>query len=147
MTLDELRALCEAAARDLASRPTRPLPVAVVLPHHDATRVIVLDGFPDADEARHHALSVFAAHEMVPQGVPCFGFIAEATLGGEDVLLLAYGARRRGAFVTAAHFGPEGLGDFAASEELDPTAMPFLKPLRHAADTAPAPTGGSVLPG
>lgn len=143
MTLEELRALCEAAARDLASRPARPLPVAVVLPHPGSTRVIVLDGFPDDDAARHHALSVFAATEMVPHGSPCFGFLAEATLGGEDVLLLAYGARRKGAFVTAAHLGPDALGDFAAPELLDAAAMPFLQPLRHAADTAPAAGGAA----
>ncbi len=145
MTVDQLRALIEAAAADLVERTDRPHPVTVVLPLEGATKVISLDGFPDDDEARHDALSVLAAREMVPANASCFGFISEATgPGGEDLLVAVYGARQRGGHVTAALVDDDGLGDFLPAEPLEPTAMPFLRPLQHAADTATPPSEGGT---
>jgi hypothetical protein len=105
--LDELRQLCQEAARDLVARHGSPVPAAVVLPLPGQTQVATLEGFPDADEDRHLALSHFAADRMVPSGAPCFGFVAEAELAtGDDdalaVVVVAYGARQRGTWVTAA---------------------------------------------
>lgn len=139
MTIDQLRALMEEAAKDLVSRTTRPHPVTVVVPLADSTKVLALEGFPDEDAARKQVLSVVAAEQMVPGNAPCFGFLAEATgPGGEDLLLVVYGARQRGSHLTAAVIGPDGLGEFAPPEPLEPTAMPFLQPLQHAADLASA---------
>lgn len=156
MTLEELAVVCQEAARALAARGERPVPATVVLPLPQATRVVVLDGFPDDDAARHAALSRFAADEMVPRGAPCFGFVAEAALatdpgagrGGAqvDVLVVAYGARRRATHVVAAVLDDGGLGAWSPPEELDPAAMPFVRPLQHAADLAeppPAKTHGT----
>jgi hypothetical protein len=137
VTLDELRILVEEAASALVERTDRPHPVTVVVPLPSATKVISLDGFPDDDADRHLALSALAAREMVPAGAPCFGFLAEATgAEGEDLLVIVYGARQRGALVTAAVLDEEGLGPFAPAEPLEPTAMPFIQPLQHAVDTA-----------
>jgi hypothetical protein len=149
VTLDQLRALVEEAARDLVERTGRPHPVTVVLPLEGATRVVQLDGFPDDDAARHDALSVLAARQMVPANAACFGFLAEASgPQGEDLLVAVYGARQRGGYVTAALIDAGGLGAFAPAEPLEPTAMPFLRPLQHAVDTAapPDPAGGPGLP-
>lgn len=140
MTLDELASLCREAAHDLAAREPRPYPATVLLPLEGATRVVALASFPDDDAARHQALAVFAADEVVPGGAACFGFMAEAVLGtaadATDVLLVAYGARRRGTRLTAAPIQDGGLGAFLADEELDPAALPFLQPLQHAVDLA-----------
>ena len=150
MTFDELAGLCKEAARDLAERQDRPLPAAVVVPAPDATAVTVLPDFPDDDMARFDLLSRFAADRMVPANAPAYGFMAEATLdtdeGPADVLLVVYGARRTRPHITAAPLGDEGPGDFLPAEPLDPTAMPFLTPLQHAADGADPPdvTGGVV---
>lgn len=149
MTIDQLHALMEEAARDLVARTPRPHPVTVVVPLPDATKVLALEGFPDADEDRKAVLSVVAAEQMVPGNAPCFGFLAEATgPAGEDLLLVVYGARQRGSHLTAALLDEDGLGEFAPSEPLEPTAMPFVQPLQHAADLASAddPAGGEGLP-
>lgn len=139
MTLDELRALCEEAARDLVARTGRPHPPTAVLPLPDATKVTTLEGFPEDDVTRHDALSRFAADEMVPRQAPCFGFLAEAVVDDVDVLLVAYGARGHGTHLMAAPLTEGGgLGEFTAPEPLDPAALPFLRPLQHAADTATA---------
>lgn len=151
MTIDQLRVLVEEAARSLAERHGRPLPTTVVVPLEGATRVTSLDGFPESDAERQDVLSVFAARHMVPENAPCFGFIAEATgPGGEDLVVVVYGARRRGAELMAATVAEDGeLSAFTAAEPLEPTAMPFLQPLQHAADMAepPAdPSGAGGLP-
>jgi hypothetical protein len=140
MTIDQLRALVEEAARDLVARTDRPHPVTVVLPLPEATRMVSLDVFPDDDAARHAVLSAFAADHMVPHNAPCFGLLAEATsAAGDDLLVAVYGARQRGSHVTAAVIDEEaGLGEFAPAEPLDPGAMPFVQPLQHAADLASA---------
>lgn len=160
MTLDELAALVREAAADLAGRRERPVAPAVVLPGPTATTVTTLEGFPDDDIARFDYLSRLAADRIRPVGVPCYGFVAEASLdappatGGApstatDVLVAVFGARRRPPQIMAAAFSGEGaaLADFTAPEPLDPTAMPFLAPLQHAVDAAEPPdvTGGSVL--
>ncbi|CAN5318734.1 hypothetical protein BH23ACT9_BH23ACT9_06040 [soil metagenome] len=149
MTIDQLRALMEEAARDLVDRTERPHPTTVVVPLPGSTRVLALEGFPDEDAARKQALSVVAAEHMVPDNAACFGFLAEATgPGGEDLLLVVYGARQRGSHLTAALMTDGGLGDFVPAEPLEATAMPFLQPLQHAADLAPPAEGaGPDVPG
>lgn len=146
MTLDELRQLCQEAARDLIARHDAPVPAAVVLPRSSQTQVTTLDGFPDDDEQRFTALSHFAADRMVPASVPCFGFVAEAELAADegliDVVVVAYGARQRGTWVTAAPLEDGEVGAFSAAEQLDPAALPFLRPLQHAADLATTPGEG-----
>ena len=90
---------------------------------------------------RKDALSVFAAQHMVPANAACFGLLAEATgPDGEDLMVVVYGARRRGSHVIAAMFDEDGvLTEFTPSEPLEKTAMPFVQPLQHAADMAEAP--------
>lgn len=151
MTIDQLRALIQEAARDLVDRTERPHPVTVVVPLEGATRMVSIDGFPDDDAARHAVLSAFAADHMVPHNAPCFGLLAEATgPGGEDLLVVVYGARQRGSHLTAAVIEEGALGEFTPAEPLDPGAMPFVQPLQHAADLATAdagpPPGATGLP-
>jgi hypothetical protein len=85
---------------------------------------------------------VFAelAHDRITADrVPCWGFVAEAEVGGEDVAVVVFGARRHAPHLTASRFTPDGdLEEFVPSEELDPTALPFLHPLQHAVDALPA---------
>lgn len=152
MTFEELRALCEEAARDLVERHDPPLPPTVVLPGQDRTRLVTLPDFPEDDEARHDLLVAFTGDEMVEQKVPCWGFVAQAEVEGREVVAVAYGARRRAPHITAAPLEADGLGEFADPEELDPTAMPFLHPLQHAVEDVEAeggmqPGDGDVLPG
>lgn len=146
MTIDELRTLCQQAARDLADRHVGRVPAAVVLPGREATQIATLADFPDDDHDRHLVLSHFAADRMVPHGVPCYGFVAEAELAVSDepvdVVMVVFGARQRGAWVTAAPVEAHALGEFSEIEQLDPAAMPFLQPLQHAADLA---EGNDVL--
>ena len=147
MTLDQLRQLCEEAARDLVTRTDPPHPTTIVLPGPDATRVTALPDFPDDDVARFELLARFAADEMVPRGAPCYGFLAEAVnQAGDNVLVVVYGARRHRPHVTAAELRDGTLGPFVAAEPLDPTAMPFLQPLQHAADTAAPDALGGIGP-
>jgi hypothetical protein len=148
MTIDELRTLCQEAARDLAGRHGRTVPAAVVLPLPERTHVAMLEDFPADDQERFQALSHFAADRMVPAGAPCYGFIAEAELASDDetvdVVMVVFGARQRGAWVTAALIDDQALGPFGDAEQLDETALPFLRPLQHAADLASG-GGGDVL--
>jgi len=143
MRMEELELVCQQAARTLAEQPRRPVPATVVLPLPAATRVLSLPEWPDDDPGRFDLLDRFASEVMRPAQAPCFGFVAEALVDSDDgpldVLLVAYGARRHGARVTAAPLRADGLGDFSAAEELLPTALPFLSPLQHAADAAAAP--------
>lgn len=151
MNMDELEAVAQEAARDLAGRSPRPLAATVVLPLPDATKMTTLEDFPDDDPGRFDLLAHFAADRMVPANAPCYAFIVEASLGegagASDVVMVVFGARLNRPRVTAAALEEDGLGEFAASEELDPTAMPFLSPLQHAADTAGPPDVTSpILP-
>ena len=150
MTIDELRELCQEAARDLATMHGRPLPAAVVLPLAGRTQVTTLPEFPDADDQRFDMLSQFAADRMVPQGAPAYGFIAEAELSDQrdalDVVVVVFGAHRRGSWVTAAELSDDQVGAFSQAEELDASALPFVQPLQHATDIAePGSAGVDVL--
>lgn len=140
VTVDELRTLCQEAARDLAGRHGGRVPAAVVLPLARSTQVVTLPDFPADDQERFQVLSHFAADRMVPAGAPCYGFIAEAELatGDEmvDVLTVVFGARQRGAWVTAAPVSEGQVGTFSDAEQLAAAALPFLQPLQHAADLA-----------
>jgi hypothetical protein len=144
--MEELELVCVEAARSLLARDGRPVAPAVVLPLPAATKVTTFPDFPDTDDGRFDLLSRFAAEVMVPAGAPAWGFVAEASAaGGEhestDVLVVAYGARLHPARITAAPVVGSEVGEFTGSEGLDPTAMPFLSPLQHAADRAAAQEG------
>jgi hypothetical protein len=141
MKFEELRFVCEEAARDVVARGQRPVPPTMVLPGADRTRLLTLTGFPEDDEARHEYLVRFAHDQITQPGVPAWGFLAEAEVGGHDAVAIVYGARRHAPEVSAAPLGEDGLGEFLAAEELDPTAMPFLHPLQHAVDALPAVEG------
>lgn len=146
--------MCRGAARDLLARHGRPVPAAVVVPLPEATRVVLLDGFPDDDEGRRRALAGVAHDVLAPVNAPCWGFVAEASLtageaAGADVLLVAYGARGHDRHATAAALVGDEPGEFSAAEPLDPAALPFLSPLQAAADAAAPdrPPGGVGVPG
>ena len=79
MTVDQLMLLMEEAAKNLVERTDRPHPVTLVLPLEGSTKVTSLEGFPDDEDARKDAMSVFAATQMVPNNAACFGVLAEAT--------------------------------------------------------------------
>ena len=146
MRFEELELVCQQAVRDLVAREGRPLTPAVVLPLQQATKVSSLPDFPDDDPGRFDLLARYAEDVMRPAGAPAWGFVAEATSEGEggpvDVAVMVCGARHHPPRVSAAPLEDREVGEFAASEELDPTAMPFLGPLRHAADAVPAQQGG-----
>jgi len=136
---EELRFICQEAALDLARTRQRPLPPTVVLPGPHRTQLLTLPELPADDEARHSVLAQLAADHISGPGVPCWGFVAEAEIGGEDAVVTVYGARRHAPHLTGARFTPDGdLEEFAGAEELDPTALPFLHPLQHAVDALPA---------
>lgn len=143
MRLEELGALCREAARDLVRREGRPLPAAVVLPQPEASRVVTLPDFPPDDVTREAVLARFADEEMRPANSPCYGFVGEAEMdAGEsavDVVVVAYGARQQGAWVSAAPLSEEGPEDFLSDEPLAPEALPFLAPLQRAVDEADPP--------
>lgn len=154
MQFEELRFICLEAAVDLARNRARPLPVTLVLPGSERTRLLTLPDFPVEDEARHAYLSEVARSEVADAAVPCWGFIAEAEIDGEDTVVVVFGARRHAPHLTASRVAADGhLEEFVPSEELDPTAMPFLHPLQHAVDslssepdTGPGPGGAAGLP-
>lgn len=139
MQFEELRYVCQEAAVDVLASRGRPLPPTVVLPGPERTRLLTLPSFPDDDEARHAVLAQLAADEIGPHQVPCWGFVAEAEIGGDDAVVVAFGARRNEPHITASRFDEEGgLEEFVSSEPLDPTALPFLHPLQHAVDALEA---------
>jgi len=137
--LDELDAVCRQAARDLLEREGRPLRPAVVLPLPDATRVTTLPDFPDDDEGRAALLARFAADVMAPANAPAFGFVAEGAVGDVEVVTVVYGARNQAAQIVAAVLEGAQAGEFSAPEPLADAALPFLAPLRRAADAAHPP--------
>lgn len=139
MQFEELRFVCQEAALDLVRTRGRPVPPTVVLPGPERTQLLALPTLPDDDEARHTVLAELANDHVTAQRVPCWGFVAEADVGGRDAVVVVYGARRHAPALTAALFGDDGgVEAFVPSEELDPTAMPFLHPLQHAVDALPA---------
>jgi len=138
MQFDELTFVCQQAAVDLVAQH-RPIAPTVVLPSQPTTRIVTLPEFPEQDQARHDHLAEFARVEITAARIPAWGFLAEAEMGGADVIVLVCGARRNPPQVSAARFLPDGsLDAFLPAEELDPTAMPFLHPLQHAVDALPA---------
>lgn len=140
MRFEELRFVCTEAAKDLVTQRERPVPPTIVLPGPERTRLLTLPQFPEDDEARHAYLAQFAQDEITKNLVPAWGFVAEAEdASGREVVVVVYGARRHPPELTAARVGSDGeLDEFVPSEELDPTAMPFLHPLQHAVDAVPA---------
>jgi hypothetical protein len=154
MRYEELRFLCEEAAKDLVASRGRPVPATVVLPAADRTRLLTLPAFPTDDRQRHDYLAELAADQLLERGVPAWGFVVEGELDTRDVVVIAYGARKHAPEISAAPFGDDGaLGAFLPGEELDPSALPFLHPLQHAVDSLPTvpaagspPDGGDVLP-
>jgi hypothetical protein len=136
---EELRYVCQEAALDVLRSRGRPLPPTIVLPGPDRTRLITLPEFPDEDELRHAVLAQLALDEVTAERIPCWGFVAEAEVGGEDAVVVAFGARRHAPHVTASTYDDDGqLAEFVPSEELDPSALPFLHPLQHAVDALPS---------
>ena len=139
MRFEELRYVCQEAAVDVVASRGRPVPPTVVLPGPERTRLVTLPAFPEEDEARHAVLAQLAADHVTAEQVPCWGFVAEADVGGEDAVVVVFGARRHPPHLTAATFDEaDGLDAFVPAEELDPTALPFLHPLQHAVDALPA---------
>lgn len=138
MKFEELRFVCEEAAKDVVAKGQRPVPPTIVLPGTDRTRLLTLTGFPDEDRARHDYLAQFALEQITEAGVPAWGFVVEAEVGDRDAVAIVYGARKHAPEISAAPLDEDGLGEFVPGEELDPTAMPFLHPLQHAVDALPA---------
>ncbi len=138
MRFEELRFVCEEAAKKLLADHERPLPPTVVLPGPERTQLVTLPGFPDDDEARHDLLANLATDEIVAKAIPAWGFLAEADVGGVPAVIAVYGARKHAPRITAAAVEGTSLREFQPEEELDPTAMPFLHPLQHAVDSLPA---------
>jgi len=135
---EELRFITQQAAIDVTGKHPRPLPPTVVLPGPARTLLLTLPQLPDDDELRHAVFAELAAEHLTTDGIPCWGFVAEAEIGGRDAVVAAFGARRHAPHVSAAWFTEEGgLDEFVAAEELDPTALPFLHPLQHAVDSLP----------
>jgi len=135
---EELRFVTQQAAVDLSEKHARPLPPTVVLPGPARTLLLTLPELPDDDELRHLVIAELAAEHLTGEGVPCWGFVAEADVAGNDGLITVYGARRHTPHLSAALFDDDGvLGEFVTAEELDPTALPFLHPLQHAVDSLP----------
>jgi hypothetical protein len=146
---EELRYICQEAAIDVLRERGRPVPPTLVLPGQERTRLLTLPGFPEDDEDRHTVLAQVAEDELTANEIPCWGFVSEAEVGGSDAVVVVFGARRHAPHITASPFGETGeLEEFVASEELDPTALPFLHPLQHAVDALAAlPQGDRDTPG
>jgi len=135
---EELRFITQQAAVDVFEKHERPLPPTVVLPGPARTLLLTLPSLPDEDELRHLVIAELAAEHLTGESVPCWGFVAEAHVGGSDGVITVYGARRHTPHLSAALFNDEGgLDEFVTAEELDPTALPFLHPLQHAVDSLP----------
>jgi hypothetical protein len=135
---EELRFITQQAAIDVAGRHPRPLPPTVVLPGPARTLLLTLPDLPAEDELRHLVLAEIATDHLTGEGIPCWGFVAEADVAGRDGVVAVFGARRHVPHVSAAWFTAEGgLDEFVSAEELDPAALPFLHPLQHAVDALP----------
>ncbi len=134
---EELRYVCQQAAIDVLAKRGRPVPPTVVLPTSERTQLLTLPELPDDDEARHAVLAQLATDRLTAQAIPCWGFLAEAEVGGDEAMVVVYGARRHAPHLTASRFDDDALSEFAPAEPLDPTALPFLHPLQHAVDALP----------
>lgn len=148
MRFEELAFVCQEAARDLVAHESRPLPVVVVLPGPQATRLVRIPDWPDDESARFALLSALARDEILATSTPAYGFLAEAEIGAaEDVLLVVYGAHNLRPQVTAAPLADGELGEFMEPEPLDPDALAFLHPLQHAVDAVREPPAPPGIPG
>lgn len=150
MRPDELEHVCKEAARDLVAREQRPLPPTVVLPDPQSTRLIRIPDLPDGDNERSVVLDALAREEIVNASRPAYGFLAEGELPDQtEVVIVVFGAHGLAPRITAAPFDETvgGLGDFVATEDLDPMAFPFLHPLQHAVDEVREPPPPPGLPG
>ena len=67
MKFEELRFVCEEAAKDVVAKGQRPVPPTIVLPGADRTRLLTLSDFPEDDEARHDYLAQLA-HDQITSG-------------------------------------------------------------------------------
>lgn len=151
MDFAELRYVCQEAALDVLRERGRPVPATVVLPGPERTTLLTIPDFPDDDEARHAVMAELAGERITAAGVPAWGFVAEADVGGRDALVVVFGARRHAPHLMAAFLDDPDEVSFTPDEELDPTALPFLHPLQHAVDSLPAletpPKPGEAGPG
>lgn len=139
MQFEELRFVCQQAAVELLATRGRPVTPTVVLPGPQRTELLALPDLPSDDEDRHAVLAELAHDRVTADRIPCWGFVAEADVSGDDVVVVVYGARRHPPEITAARLvDNDTLDEFVAAEPLDPTAMPFLHPLQHAVDALPA---------
>jgi hypothetical protein len=135
---------CREAAAQVVARGEWPLPPTMVLPLAAATRVVALPDFPEDDGGRVELLERFADEEMRAANAPAYGFLAEglaADAAGApvEVVVVVYGARGHHPLIVAAPLEGEALGAFTEPEPLEPTAMPFLRPVEHAVDAATPP--------
>lgn len=151
MQFEELRQICQEAARDLLSKEGRPLPPALVLPRPEATQLLLLTGLPEDDDARLQAMAHLADEQLTERKTPAWGFVSEGELAdGTAIAVVIYGARKHAPMITASVLVGEGLTEFEEAEELDPHAFPFLHPLQRAVDALPAEappgTEGEGLP-
>lgn len=142
MRFEELRFLCEEAAKDLLKKGQRPVPPTVVLPSGDTTKLLSLPEFPADDQERHQYLAAFARTQIIEHKVPAWGFVVEAEVDDEDAVVIAFGARRHTPHIAAAQITDDGIGEWTPDEELDPRALPFLHPLQTAVDKIPAEQQG-----
>jgi hypothetical protein len=135
---EELRFITQQAALDVAGRHPRPLPPTVVLPGPARTLLLTLPDLPSEDELRHLVFAEIATEHLTGEGIPCWGFVAEADVAGREGVVAVFGARRHVPHLSAAWFGADGeLEEFVSTEELDPQALPYLHPLQHAVDALP----------
>lgn len=135
MNVEELAWVCQEAARDMVEREERPFPPAVVLPSPQATRIVTLPEFPDDERSRLGLMESFAEEEILAKSQPAYGFLSEAEVDGDDVLIAVYGAHSTPPQITAAPLAPDGdLGEFNEPEPLDPNALLFIHALQHAVD-------------
>lgn len=141
MKFEELRFVCEEAAKDVVSKGQRPVPPTIVLPGPERTRLLTLSDFPRDDQARHDYLAHLAHEQITTGGTPAWGFLVEAEISGHDAVAIVYGARQHAPEISAAPLEDDELGEFVPAEQLDPTAMPYLHPLQHAVDALPATEG------
>lgn len=141
MRIEELEVVCQEAARNIVSRSERPLQPTVVLPLPQATRVVALPDWPEDDRGRVMLLERFVDDVMRPVNAPCFGFVAEGAAGdpADEVVIIVFGGRGTGSRISAAPLRGDEVDEFVPAEPLDPAAMPFLRPLQMAVDTAAAP--------
>jgi hypothetical protein len=91
---EELRFVCQEAALELLRTRGRPLAPTIVLPGPERTQLLGLPELPEDDEQRHAVLAELAHDHINAPGIPCWGFVAEAEVGGRDAVVVGVGAPR-----------------------------------------------------